>query len=439
MVSDEPWPIAAYQAFCSAAPNPALPDGGLFTAGDICDNGSDTATIDWFVRRSTDGGATWTTQDIVDSGAGGKAQCRAIQVAPSGDIYAAGLTGTNQGVGGWVWLVRKSSDGGSTWSTVDSVWDSNVKEARAVGFHPNGSILVAGTIGNVWTVRRSTNGGATWATVDSYQTGRQLPSEAFGVVVDSSGNIYVAGTARASLKGKYTDQWVVRRSTNGGGTWATVDNFTLDYTGYLAALSGPSGITIAPSGAVFVCGYLTATDGSLHWIVRQETPGSKGAISGLPPMIIRWSPDSPLRPMGSPATLTVLSLSPAEPLMQQEPTTGSPADGEPIGKIATALKTLCCGSKNRWCRRCRRFCLCGGWLRWRRPHRGRFSRESRGDGVQLLPSPIARSFRGPKKRNCEACHEMMRHNLQQPPFREAGLPKSGAELFFSPHFSSFET
>ena len=263
-------PIAAYQGFCSA------PNGYLFAGGDMCNNDLNTATIDWFVRRSTDGGATWSTQDTVDSGIGGKAQCRAIQAAPSGDIYAAGLTGTNQGNGGWVWLVRKSADSGATWTTVDSLWDNNVKEARAIGFGQNASLFVAGMLANSWTVRRSTDRGATWATVDSYRPSGSLTSEAWSVAADSVGNIYVAGNAVAWIKGRYANQWVVRRTTNNGASWTTVDNVTIDYS---SNSSGPTGITVGPAGALFVGGYGTATDGSLYWLVRKGLPGAKGSIA----------------------------------------------------------------------------------------------------------------------------------------------------------------
>jgi Beta-propeller repeat len=107
----------------------------------------------------------------------------------------------------------------------------------------------------------------------------RYPSVAYGVAVDTAGNIYVAGSAQATQKGFYSDQWVVRRSTNGGSTWSTVDNFTLESSrNYQAPLGWPTKITIAPSGDLFVCGFLTASDGSRHWLTRQGIPGSKGAL-----------------------------------------------------------------------------------------------------------------------------------------------------------------
>src|SRR5439155_17629554 len=63
-----------------------------------------------------------------------------------------------------------------------------------------------------WYVRRSLDGGATWSTVDAYAGG-----QAKGIGADAPGNIYAVG-ANGS-------HWIVRKSTNGGASWATVDDF----------------------------------------------------------------------------------------------------------------------------------------------------------------------------------------------------------------------
>jgi hypothetical protein len=98
--------------------------------------------------------------------------------------------------------------------------------------------------------------------------------------VDSSGRIYVAGQAVGRNKGRYTDQWVVRRSTNGGASWSVVDNLTLgNISQPNFPQTGPTGITISPSGAIIVCGYAPAASGTLRWIVRQGTLNPKGSVS----------------------------------------------------------------------------------------------------------------------------------------------------------------
>ncbi len=271
------WAWTQYRGFGSAA------NGALFTAGELWDGVPNIGTKNWIVRRSIDGGVTWTTQDVFDDGAGGKPSCGDIKAAPSGAIYAAGVTAAQGGANGWSWLVRKSSDGGASWTTVDQVVTPGFSEARAIGFHPNGSVFVVGYMSDSkgrfrWTTRRSVNGGATWSTVDSYQAGNGLFAKAQSITVDSSGAVYVAGMAIGFQKGRYTQLWVVRRSTDGGGSWSAVDNFTVGTSSSPYALAGPNAITIAPSGLIYVCGY---SDGGApnHWLVRRGTPGANGAIS----------------------------------------------------------------------------------------------------------------------------------------------------------------
>ncbi len=132
------------------------------------------------------------------------------------------------------WLVRKSCDGGATWATVDSVWDYSAKEARAVGFSSKGSVFVAGAMnvsfgaegGGVWAVRRSTNNGASWATVDNYQIAHRVGCGSMRELrADKTGPIYVTGMAKGRTDGgnQLVNQWVVRRSLDNGTSWLVVD------------------------------------------------------------------------------------------------------------------------------------------------------------------------------------------------------------------------
>jgi hypothetical protein len=101
--------------------------------------------------------------------------------------------------------------------------------------------------------------------------------------MDSTGAIYVAGMARGRASGgsNLTDQWVVRRSADGGDTWSLVDNLAVATRAAdsFSNLSGPTGITVAPAGAIIVCGYMTALDHSLHWLVRRRLAGTNGTVS----------------------------------------------------------------------------------------------------------------------------------------------------------------
>src|SRR5262249_54487207 len=151
-------------------------------------------------RRSADGGLTWNTVDFVP-GAANK-----IVTDTAGNVYVAGAVGANS------WAIRKGI-GGTNFATVDS-FAAGPYGAQAIFVHPSAGIFAAGNAPistNVsksgtsvyygWVVRRSTNGGATWSTVDSFSlsggtgTGPFYGASAFGMGADTHGNLYVVGSA----------------------------------------------------------------------------------------------------------------------------------------------------------------------------------------------------------------------------------------------------
>jgi len=257
------WSFAHYRGF-GAAPN-----GSLFAGGELWDG--NTFTRNWVVQQSTDGGANWSVSDLIDLGTGSQASCGDIKASPSGAIYAAGRNSH--------WLVRRSINSGATWNTVDEVPAAGLSEARAIAFHPNGSIFVAGhlydpqTGTSQWGVRRSLNDGATWTTVDTYAEERTAGAGAEDITVDNSGALYVAGTARIKAKNLYIDYWVVRRSVDAGATWTSVDKFSINNQA-----PSPTGIALDSAGRIYVCGY---SGQPTHWLVRKGTPGNKGTITWI--------------------------------------------------------------------------------------------------------------------------------------------------------------
>lgn len=158
-------------------------------------------------------------------------------------------------------IVMKSSDGGQTWDSDPSTPDvddpSDVTVAPAdfsyAGYHAitsarigNGEehLVAAGrdgrlrtsptTLNGRWLIRRSTNAGATWTTLDQFThpTYNMLPSTTgyWGVGVDNNGNIYAAGWATETIvsgkKTSYVNHWIIRKSSTtpeGNMEWKTID------------------------------------------------------------------------------------------------------------------------------------------------------------------------------------------------------------------------
>jgi hypothetical protein len=245
----------------------------------------------WEVRKSADRGVTWTTVDLFQY------PVSSVDVDPTGfiadnagNIYVVGWASS---AGNGHWLVRKSTDGGQTWANVDDMTGGTIPSqgcfVPGVGLFVvgSGSPSVPGVSG--WTVRRSLNGGATWTTVDA-PFGSS--AGAWSVASDSAGNIYVAGSVSVTTtttKPKSTvtySVWVTRESTDGGNTWATVDTYILASNQSAVA----HGVGVNATGNVVVVGQASDSNGVQHWIVR--APDSNGVWRTLdnftpPPSIYR--------------------------------------------------------------------------------------------------------------------------------------------------------
>jgi hypothetical protein len=270
----------------AAANGFAADDTGVYVVGwarDLTVTGSGkhattNSNIHWLVRKSTDGGSTWTNVDdviLVNPATGG--ECSAWQAA---SVLGKGVfvVGTEFVIPG-SWVVRRSIDAGATWSTVDGPFANG--SAQAVCSDSLGNIYVSGaqfiatrvvrtkgtTVTNgyyAWITRESTDGGTHWSTVDTYTYGitySKSPqfSAARGSGTDSAGNVVVVG--RATDAQGIGHGWVVRRHDSSG--WHTIDDFQTA-SGWGTAWSG---VATDAAGNLLVTG--EANDGtSWHWIVR---------------------------------------------------------------------------------------------------------------------------------------------------------------------------
>ena len=233
--------------------------GNLYAAGyDWAPGGPST----WFVRRSQDAGVTWSTVDSFTLG-GSQAMPHALNTDSAGNVYVVGAANTASST--LYSITRKGiplPGGGMTWSTVDSVstsvFETSLGWTSGVFCHPTAGVFVAGVGSSRWLVRRSQNGGATWATADDYLLDPKKGSLACGIRGDAWGNLYAVGRGDKTYKGSTQSHWLVRKSSNGGASWATVDDF----------LGGNAyGFASDSNGNLFVTGQ--------GWIVRKN-PGGVG-------------------------------------------------------------------------------------------------------------------------------------------------------------------
>ena len=232
----------------------------------------------WLVRRSLNSGQTWVTLDsfhysrsVVSGGAG------SVAIDSTGRIYAGGsVSETSKGKTITRNLIRKLQNG--TWGTIETA------------FYP-GSLVCSGnivfTVTNTtdsWQVRKSSDGGNTWTLVDQYRFDASDWTSAFDMTADIQGNLYVVGPGRritttgsgtAATK-HYERFWIVRKGTVGGTQWQTVDAFAPDGPvadqgngQFLAPNAWPWGVTTSPGGDVLVTGVGVVPGSGQRWITRQ--------------------------------------------------------------------------------------------------------------------------------------------------------------------------
>jgi hypothetical protein len=226
----------------------------------------------WLTIRSRDGGVTWETLDEYLHPVYFPSTPRDVALDANGNIYLVTLAkeGT-AGTGNSRWLMRKglaTAGGMMTWSMVGDFSYPDGYDSDH-GFEADGptgvtcvgsSVFVVGGGGNTWVVRKSSNGGSTWQVVDTFRFFKNGISGAFDVAADIAGNVYVAGYSY-----KQGSQWFVRRGTNAGTNWSTVDQFNLPSGTYAEG----RGITVDASNNVHVTGMASSTQ--LNWVTRKRS------------------------------------------------------------------------------------------------------------------------------------------------------------------------
>lgn len=135
-----------------------------------------------------------------------------------------------------VWTTYKSSDRGCSWTAIDTPFDPGRGKALDVG--PGGELYAAGqsVAGVSGTIRRSHVSSSTiWDTVDLFHTGTSSPYSAIAIDPSNGDRVYAIGRGSGIL--------FIRRTTDGGSTWATVQS--------TASISSPDALAVAPNGDVY--------------------------------------------------------------------------------------------------------------------------------------------------------------------------------------------
>lgn len=242
--------------------------GTLWVAGSAKDSSS---VSHWIVRKSTDEGATWTTVDnFTDQGHSSSPV--SVMFGATNEVIVSGYTVDN---GAYTWLVRRSTDNGSTWSTVtvhtmqtgERTYGVSMTRASSGAWFVYGSVIALDGNGDIsassWLVLKSTDNGSTWSTSDSFDYAG-VGTFIRKVAIDSSGNLYSTGYVYSNT-GTHS---IIRKSTNGGTSWSTLE----DYQWSPGEWSETIDLTFDSLGNMFTTGvYCDSTE--CHWLTRKSTNG----------------------------------------------------------------------------------------------------------------------------------------------------------------------
>jgi len=255
--------------------------GNLYVAWADWRNGDD----DIYFAKSTDSGATWSTDIKVNDDTGSTEQHDpSLAVDGSGNVYVAWEDGYYNSAGGFRGDIyfAKSTDGGATWSANVQVND-DIGLGEQYGYNPS---MTADGSGNVYVAwedgyydssddhfyadiyfAKSTDGGTIWSANTQVNNDAGFADQyAPSLAVDSSGNIYAAWKDE---RNKYSDIYFAK-STDGGATWSTdvtVDNDT--------GLASEPSLAVNGSGNLYVAWddrswnydiyFAKSTDGGATW------------------------------------------------------------------------------------------------------------------------------------------------------------------------------
>lgn len=250
-------------ATSNSASSVTLVRGGAFVAG-VADDG---VSHHWVVRRTTNGAQSWNVVDDYLYSIGLRNHPEAITTDGAGRVYVVG--GANNLSMEGPWVVRRSVDSGQTWSLVNTFSDPNAAagSARGVFTDAQGGLLVAGESnvadeGYHWFLRRSADQGLSWTNLDD-RAGITHGASAQAVATNGAGDLFVSGW-NFDNGSHYRCQ--VRRQLAGTSTWTMVDDFQLTPLG--ACL--PRALVVA-KGHVFVAMQAVDANNTAHWLIRRSS------------------------------------------------------------------------------------------------------------------------------------------------------------------------
>ncbi|MFO1470159.1 MAG: SBBP repeat-containing protein [Turneriella sp.] len=288
------WPIAANgSANASDVPQAIVVDknGDIYVAGSCIVTGSSYA--DWCIKKFSASGIENTAQwnlrfsssfDQTDT-------IQALAVDSQNNLYVAGtgfnLVTAGSSAGDW-WIKKFSStaiedqtnwnkkfDGGAGATVNDLVIDAG-DNVYAVGYGYN---LINGTSGYDWWLKKFSSIGVedTGNWDKKFPVSGSAEEVAYGVALDSSGNVYVVGCGTNLVSASSGVDWWLKKFSSSGieDTLNWDKKFSSSGTQEDRAFS----VAVSAAGYVYVAGFgtnlLSVSSGNDGWVKRFTTSGAE--------------------------------------------------------------------------------------------------------------------------------------------------------------------
>ncbi len=226
--------------------------------------------------KTTDGGNNWNALNLPVN----DASIQTIVFDPS--TPSTMYVGSNAGV-------FKSTDSGGTWTPLNNFDVSSVPNIRSLAIDPTApSTIYAGTSG--FGLFKTTNGGSTWIPINNgISSGSALIQQSYMTIVIDPFNpstLYIRCSRRSGIN----------KSTNGGSSWAPVNNSAVvgGINAMVADHTTPSTLYVGTVGG----GVIKTTDGGTSWTsskYRSLDAESSVCLSPILPIQRSCMPEAAIR------------------------------------------------------------------------------------------------------------------------------------------------
>jgi hypothetical protein len=194
----------------------------------------------------------------------------------AGNVYVAGYAGNHHGAPD-AFAMKRSPQGDTLWVYYYDSGSNNEDYATAIVVDNTGNTYITGNSKNAsyleecFTVKILPNGAEAWTA--RYSPGNNIRSYGNALVVDATGNVYVAGYT--DPQSASNDWLVIKYNSAGVEQWADIIN---------GAGNGDDeamDIVIAPNGNPTVCGFISSGSaaGGTNAFIKQYTPTNGTAFT----------------------------------------------------------------------------------------------------------------------------------------------------------------